>query len=114
MFCKIRVKNQQVPCKIYFKYKTDGEINVYASLKSREPDYYSNDFAKHGRPTCLVITNAEETNYFKDPFIYLNLEAHESLSLEVSISCGRTIDVSRSRRKRLVRKDSEEISESLK
>jgi len=111
-----------VPCKIFFKYKSEGEMNVYASLKEKEP--YENDFEYHkeGRPSCLIIGSGQLSavnraiipEIFQKKFIYITLESKICLNLDVVVTFGNPVDRSHVVKRGVERKNSDEISESMK
>ena len=53
--CKIECKGKEVPCKVFFKYKSEGFLTVYASFKHKEPSIDGFEYSREGRPACLYI-----------------------------------------------------------
>ena len=81
------------PCTVSFNYKSEGQLQVYASMKVKEPDEFSCDKQKIGRPLKMNIVNETysatappKANIFTQSYIYVTLESSTSLSVEVTAS----------------------------
>jgi hypothetical protein len=57
---KLTVRGFEVPCKINIKYVEGTDLNIYASLKYKNPSKDRNEFLKEGKPTYLVVNNSKE------------------------------------------------------
>jgi len=67
---KITSLGFEVPCRINIKYIEGGEdasVNIYASLKHKNPTAEENEFSKEGRPKHIIITNPKSDKFENGP-----------------------------------------------
>jgi len=61
--CLIPCHMSGQPCTLFFKYKSEGEINVYSSMTHTNPDENNFEKCKKGRPVLLRMV---DKNYSKE------------------------------------------------
>ena len=64
---KLSVRGMEVPCKINVKYIEGDKLNIYASLKHKNPSIDKNEFSKKGRPTFIIINNSKADKFENGP-----------------------------------------------
>ena len=97
IYIKIEAKLLEQPCNFRIKYHSNGDLNVFVSLKNRVPDSRGPcEYEKLNNPTLLTIYsegrrtgNLKEIK-FSEPWIYIGLESAFGVQITCSVKFAET------------------------